>query len=75
MSGRWGSPLGRAASTVPVVHDLAEVTVGLVEWLRRLERETRPVDPESALALDRRWAELPDVVMICPVFFGPLDFG
>jgi hypothetical protein len=28
-------------------------------WLRRLERATRPVDPETRAALERRWAELP----------------
>ena len=30
-----------------------------VALLRSLERRTRPVDPETRAALDRRWAELP----------------
>ena len=34
----------------------------LLEWLRRLERRTRPVDPEFVAALDRRWSELPETV-------------
>lgn len=34
----------------------------LLEWLRRLERRTRPVDPEFVAALDRRWSELPERV-------------
>ncbi|MDA8342252.1 MAG: radical SAM domain-containing protein [Actinomycetota bacterium] len=28
-------------------------------WFRRLELLTRPVDPETRAAMDRRWAELP----------------
>lgn len=36
--------------------------MGLVRMLRGVERVTRPVDPEFAEALERRWAELPDVV-------------
>jgi hypothetical protein len=32
---------------------------GPIGWLRRLERVTRPVDPETRSALERRWAELP----------------
>lgn len=31
-----------------------------VAWVRRLERLTRPVDPETAAAYARRWAELPE---------------
>jgi hypothetical protein len=34
----------------------------LAERLRNWERGTRPVDPELAAALRRRWDELPDVV-------------
>ncbi|MGH3986369.1 MAG: hypothetical protein ACRDTZ_03505 [Pseudonocardiaceae bacterium] len=34
----------------------------LIDALRRWERRTRPVDPEFAAVLDRRWAELPDHV-------------
>ncbi|MGH3853579.1 MAG: hypothetical protein ACRDR6_08785 [Pseudonocardiaceae bacterium] len=34
----------------------------LTALLRHLERATRPVDPEYAAALARRWAELPDGV-------------
>ncbi|MGQ0574543.1 MAG: hypothetical protein ACT4RN_10105 [Pseudonocardia sp.] len=30
--------------------------------LRDLERRTRPVDPEFAAALERRWADLPEIV-------------
>jgi hypothetical protein len=31
-------------------------------WWRRIERATRPVDPQTRAALTRRWAELPDHV-------------
>ena len=31
-------------------------------WLRTVERITRPVDPETRTALDRRWQELPAAV-------------
>jgi hypothetical protein len=34
----------------------------LIDALRRFERRTRPVDPEFAAVLDRRWAELPEHV-------------
>jgi hypothetical protein len=34
----------------------------MIEALRRLERLTRPVDPESRAALSARWAELPEHV-------------
>lgn len=36
--------------------------MGILAALRRLERRTRPVDPEYARALGRRWADLPDHV-------------
>lgn len=36
--------------------------MGLWARLRAVERVTRPVDPEFAAALERRWAELPEVV-------------
>jgi hypothetical protein len=36
--------------------------VRLVETVRGWERATRPVDPEFAAAMTRRWAELPEVV-------------
>ncbi|UGY91227.1 radical SAM domain-containing protein [Streptomyces gobiensis] len=36
--------------------------MGLVATLRALARTTRPYDPEFAEAMERRWAELPDVV-------------
>ncbi|MDQ4093413.1 MAG: radical SAM domain-containing protein [Actinomycetota bacterium] len=32
----------------------------VIDMLRRWERRTRPVDPEFAAVLDRRWAELPE---------------
>jgi hypothetical protein len=35
---------------------------GWLEWWRRLERRTRPVDQELVEALDRRWAGLPETV-------------
>ncbi|HEX5496462.1 MAG TPA: radical SAM domain-containing protein [Mycobacteriales bacterium] len=36
--------------------------MGLWTRLRAVERASRPVDPEFARALERRWAELPEVV-------------
>ena len=36
--------------------------MSLIDRLRRVERRTRPTDPEFAAAMARRWAELPDVV-------------
>jgi hypothetical protein len=33
----------------------------MLQLLRRLERATRPVDPEVRAVLQRRWAELPEV--------------
>ena len=32
----------------------------MLAWLGRLERATRPVDPEVRAVLGRRWAELPE---------------
>lgn len=34
----------------------------MISWLRRIERITRPVDPDTTAALARRWAELPEHV-------------
>jgi hypothetical protein len=34
----------------------------MFRWLRDWEWRTRPVDPEFAAALDRRWAELPEAI-------------
>lgn len=34
----------------------------IIATLRALERVTRPYDPEFAAAMERRWAELPEVV-------------
>ena len=31
-------------------------------WLRNIEWSTRPVDPETRAAMDRRWQELPEAV-------------
>lgn len=36
--------------------------MGIGRRLRELERATRAVDPEFRAALDRRWAELPQVL-------------
>jgi hypothetical protein len=36
------------------------MTTGPVAWWRRLERRTRPVDPETRAAYARRWEELPE---------------
>ncbi len=36
----------------------------LGSWLRRLERATRPVDPEFVEAMARRWDELPEHVKV-----------
>ncbi|MFH9071376.1 hypothetical protein [Streptomyces alboflavus] len=35
--------------------------MGLPAWLRAVERATRPYDPEFVAAMERRWAELPEV--------------
>jgi hypothetical protein len=42
----------------------------LIDMLRRLERRTRPVDPEFAEVLHRRWAELPEHVKTPGQFLG-----
>ncbi|PZS06965.1 MAG: radical SAM domain-containing protein, partial [Chloroflexi bacterium] len=34
----------------------------VTSWLCRIERATRPVDPRTRAALERRWADLPDHV-------------
>ena len=44
-------------------------------WLRRLERATRPVDPETRAALDRRWAELPEAVRTSAQTLGRAGMG
>jgi hypothetical protein len=44
-------------------------------WLRRLERTTRPVDPETRAALDRRWAELADHVKTPAQTLGRVGIG
>ncbi|MDJ0346588.1 radical SAM domain-containing protein [Streptomyces sp. H10-C2] len=36
--------------------------MGLMATLRAVERATRPADPEFVEAMERRWAELPEVV-------------
>jgi hypothetical protein len=36
--------------------------MGVIGWLRRLERATRPVDPEFTAAMERRWQALPEAV-------------
>lgn len=52
-------PEGRTAR---IVKDACRLTGGVADWLRRIERTTRPVDPATRAALDRRWAELPESV-------------
>jgi hypothetical protein len=42
----------------------------LINALRKLERRTRPVDPEYAGILRRRWAELPEHVKTPGQFLG-----
>ena len=44
--------------------------VGLIDVLRRWEGRTRPVDPEFAAVLRRRWAELPEHVKTPGQFLG-----
>ena len=34
----------------------------MLDWLLEAERRTRPMDPDFAAAMTRRWADLPDVV-------------
>jgi hypothetical protein len=36
------------------------MSTGLVTWLRRLERQTRAVDPETRAVYAERWRELPE---------------
>jgi hypothetical protein len=42
----------------------------IIDALRGLERRTRPVDPEFAAMLQRRWAELPEHVKTPGQFLG-----
>ena len=42
----------------------------MIDMLRRWERRTRPVDPEYAAVLCRRWAELPERVKTPGQFLG-----
>jgi hypothetical protein len=42
----------------------------IVDAVRSLERRTRPVDPEFAAVLQRRWAELPEHVKTPGQFLG-----
>ncbi|MBA2472031.1 MAG: radical SAM domain-containing protein [Pseudonocardiales bacterium] len=42
----------------------------MIDALRGLERRTRPVDPEFAAVLQRRWAELPEHVKTPGQFLG-----
>jgi hypothetical protein len=44
--------------------------MGLIGMLRGLERRTRPVDPEYAAVLRRRWADLPEHVKTPGQFLG-----
>ncbi len=44
--------------------------MGMLAALRRIERRTRPVDPEYASVLQRRWAELPEHVKTPGQFLG-----
>jgi hypothetical protein len=44
--------------------------MGLIGVLRGLERRTRPVDPEYAAVLRRRWADLPEHVKTPGQFLG-----
>ena len=37
-----------------------EPLVSVIAWIHAVARGVRPVDPEFAAALARRWAELPD---------------
>src|SRR5579859_2408077 len=46
-----------------------------LEWVRQLERVTRPVDPRTRAALDRRWAELPDHVKTPSQVLGRAGIG
>ena len=44
-------------------------------WWRRIERATRPVDPQTRAALTRRWAELPDHVKTPAQTLGRAGIG
>jgi hypothetical protein len=50
-------------------------TMGLLARLRRIERATRPGDPEIAQALARRWAELPVHVRTAAQVLGRYALG
>jgi len=49
--------------------------MAVTDWLRRIERATRPVDPETRTALDRRWAELPEAVRTPAQTLGKVGTG
>jgi MoaA/NifB/PqqE/SkfB family radical SAM enzyme len=49
--------------------------VSASDWLRRIERSTRPVDDRTRAALDRRWAELPDHVKTPAQTLGRAGIG
>jgi len=46
-----------------------------ITWLRKLERATRPVDPETRAAIERRWNELPDHVHTPAQTLGRVGVG
>ncbi|WP_028281031.1 hypothetical protein [Arthrobacter sp. H5] len=47
----------------------------IAELLRLIELQTRPVHPESRMALDRRWTELPDHVKTANQLLGRSAVG
>ena len=47
----------------------------LLDWLRNLERRSRPTDPGLRQALARRWAELPEVVKTPGQILGRFGVG
>jgi hypothetical protein len=49
--------------------------VRMPDWLRRIERGTRPVDDRTRAALGRRWAELPDHVKTPSQTLGRAGIG
>ncbi|MGH3493518.1 MAG: DUF427 domain-containing protein [Sciscionella sp.] len=55
-------PAGFPARAVSRAQTCGRTTVSLLERLHRLERRTRPTDPEFTAAMARRWAALPQVV-------------